>query len=108
MIFMNSLVDGAMVHEEEILLLYDYMDRYYRLPDPYDKYSSFDKITYGRWAIEEIIQMLVDNPTYDSDQLVYEFAVTMRTLAARKRSVSFIFEIAADTAEEIREKVLLY
>lgn len=106
MIFMNTLVDGAMVHEQEILQLYDYMDRYYRLPDPYDRNASFDKASYGRWAIEEVIQMLVDNPTYDVDQLVCEFAITMRALAARRTSVSFIFEIAADTAEEIREKIL--
>ena len=100
------LVDGAMVHEEEILQLYDYMDRYYRLPDPFDRHDSFDRKSYGRWAIEEIIQMLIDNPTIDVDQLVSEFAITMRALAARKKRVSFIFEIAADTAEEIREKVL--
>lgn len=103
---MNMLIDGAMVHEEDILKLYDYMDRYYRLPDPYDRYSDFDKTSYGRWAIEEIIQILIDNPTDNVDQLVYEFAITMRSLAARKKSVSFIFEIAAETAEEVREKVL--
>ena len=97
---MNFLVDGAMLHEQEILTLYDYMDRNYILPPAYDK-ERYEKVSFGRWAIEEVIGLLADNPDKDVSSIVQEFAITLRAMAVRKSTVSYIFEIAADTVDEI-------
>ena len=97
---MNTLVDGAMIHEQEIMILYDHLDRNYILPNPQDR-ANFDRISFGRWAIEEMVCLLADFPDRDAGLIVQEFAITMRALAARKKSVSYIFQIAADTADEV-------
>lgn len=89
-----------MIHEQEITLLYDHMDRNYILPPYVIDREKFDKISYGRWAIEEIIGLLADFPGRGADRIIREFAITMRTLSARDKSTSYIFRIAAETADE--------
>ena len=97
---MNTLVDGAMLHEQEILTLYDYMDRYYILPPAYDM-TEYESISFGRWAIEEVIGMLADFPDKDVGSILEEFEITLRAMSARGTVVSRYFEIAADTVIEI-------
>ena len=63
---MNTLIDGAMMHEHEILLIIDYTERYFPLPDVYDTFE-FENVSYKRWAADEIIQLLCDHPEKDSE-----------------------------------------
>ena len=102
---MNFLVDGAMIHEADILMLYEYMDLYFTLPSPLNR-PEFNKVSYARWAIDEMIGLLSDFPNIDSELIIREFAVTMRALAEKKEEESFIFEIAANTADEVLQKII--
>ena len=61
-----------MIHEQEITLLYDHMDRNYILPPYVIDREKFDKISYGRWAIEEIIGLLADFPGRGADRIIRE------------------------------------
>lgn len=90
------------MHEYEILLIENYIEYNCQMPDVHER-IEFEKVSHKRWAAEQIIQILLDFPTSDPELLVLEFAATMRAVSARQDHSAFIFQCAAEAAEEILE-----
>lgn len=88
------------MHEYEILMIENYLEYECCLPDVHN-YIAFEKISHKRWAAEQIIQILLDFPTSDPELLVLEFSTAMHAMSDRHDHSAFIFQCAAEAAEEI-------
>lgn len=70
-------------------------------PELYFKYAS-----YSRWAANEILNRLMDNPTRDPDDILEGFILEMyyyTSFLDESSDACFIFTTAKYAAEDIRE-----
>ena len=77
---------------------------------PYDsQWSESEKIqiTFSKWALEEILSLIFDNPFTPAEETVENLAFRFRVYveASATNNQRLIFTIAAETAEDLLEKI---
>ena len=85
-------------HEKEIFAFFEYSEKFLKLPKPCRK-EQFEEISCKKWAINELASWLVDNPNDSPDDILMEFALSMRIVYDRKHIE--MFRYAAEVALEI-------
>ena len=77
------------------------------LPDPASSWPNieFDRMSYTRWAADEILIYVLANPNlsvyHAVEDMKASFEVYMTMQDMFKYEINFIFEIAYETAEDI-------
>ena len=68
--------------------------------------EEFEKRSYERWAVYEIVESLMDNPFTTADMVIDEFILKMICFAhlAKEQKQQFIFAI--DVAETIQSLLM--
>jgi len=61
----------------------------------------FNQRSYSRWAANEILELVMDNPFSTPIDIIEEFIIKMDYFSCIDLSTSLIFSIAKDTAEDI-------
>lgn len=70
---------------------------------------QFEEVAIARWAITELLGLIIDHPFESPDDIVYEFALKMmyyRETSEGSDSVERIFSIAAETALECLDSIV--
>jgi hypothetical protein len=99
------------MNEREILRVLDYMGE--NLPEPNraecgtEPICQRPRLSYSRWAADEILNRLLDRPFTQAAETVEEFIVKMAYFlcVAGEAGTAAIFSAAKDTAEEILEAI---
>ena len=96
------------MNEEAVQVIIDYIDEY--LFEPYANWPKnwFNQRTYSRWAANEILGLVIDNPLTPPSMVIDEFLVKMSyySCVSENQNISIIFSTAVDTAENILNLVL--
>lgn len=91
------------MNESDILKIVKYMEEC--LFEPRLNWSKhwFENRTYSRWAADEILGLILDDPFTPSNVIIKKFIAKMESFSevAEDTLASLIFSIAKDTAEEI-------
>lgn len=91
------------MNEETILVIIKYIAEYLFEPDANWPKSWFNQRTYSRWAANEILGLVIDNPLTQPSMVIDEFLVKMSyySCMSENQNISIIFSTAVDTAEDI-------
>lgn len=68
----------------------------------------FRERSYERWAIHEILSLILDNPFREAELIVWQFALQMECFLhiAESSTTKTMFTVAENTAEEILGLIL--
>lgn len=91
------------MNEEAAQAITDYIEEYLFEPDANWPKSWFNQRTYSRWAANEILELIIDNPLTSPMIIIDEFLIKMSyySCMSENQNISIIFSTAVDTAEDI-------
>lgn len=91
------------MNKEAAQAIIDYIAEYLFEPDANWPKSWFNQRTYSRWAANEILELIIDNPLTSPMIIIDEFLVKMSyySCVSENQNVNIIFSTAVDTAEDI-------
>ena len=94
--------------ERQIRVIIDYISEY--LPEPQSTWpkKEFERVAYCRWAANEILKSLYNNPNWTAIRVVEEFKCQMGNYIMKSKSTHFpeasihceyAYEVACDIEE---------
>lgn len=91
------------MNEDEIMVIYDYINENLFAPAQDWPEYQFRKRSYERWAADEMMKRITETPEVDPFIVVLYFRNQMDNLSGirEKSDAEFIFLTARDTADEI-------
>lgn len=91
------------MNEEAILAIIKYIDECLFEPANNWPKNWFNQRTYSRWAANEILELVIDNPLTQPSMVIDEFLVKMSyySCMSENQNINIIFSTAVDTAEDI-------
>lgn len=90
------------MHEDAAMEVIRYMDVHLFKPEIWWPADIFEERSYARWAANEILRRIIDDPFAPPDLIVVEFMCKMSALSfVDETENGRIFAIARETAENI-------
>lgn len=95
------------MNERALLTIIKALDDYMEPPRVDWTDHEKEEVTFSRWALEEILNLVWENPCTPASDIIEEFALKLEfwTLTAVNRDQKRIFGIAAETAWEFLEEI---
>lgn len=105
---LSSLSSEEAMNEKALSIILTWLDGYEEeKPDPDWPQQEYEECIFSKWALGEILELVLDNPWTSANVTVLEFAMQMLVYAgsAGTDGQERIFRIAATTAFELLENI---
>jgi len=91
------------MNEIVTITIMNYLDEHLFEPRRSWPKTEFNRRSYSRWAVEEILELLINDPLTDPFIIISHFEDRMihYSLLSKTKECRYIFEIAVDVCEDI-------
>ena len=90
------------MNDEAITMILKYLEECLFEPKRNWPRSEFDRRSYSRWAVNEILELLMDHPFTPADIVIDEFIIKMCYFSHLNKKGDQRFMFAIDIAEDIQ------
>jgi hypothetical protein len=88
--------------DEAIAIVVHYMEKFLFAPEKNWPKIEFDRRSYSRWAVNEILELLADHPFSPADAIIDGFIIRMSYFSCLVKNGDQRFIVAIEAAEEIQ------